>query len=47
MGQRWRPRLSEDGRHNVLLVEASDADTNHFIYIPMGYPRLFADSRIN
>jgi choline dehydrogenase len=40
-------RLSEDSRRSVLLMEAGGADTNPFIHIPMGYPRLFADSRIN
>jgi choline dehydrogenase len=40
-------RLSEAGRHSVLLVEAGGADTSPFIHIPMGYPRLFADTRIN
>jgi choline dehydrogenase len=40
-------RLSEAGHHSVLLMEAGGADTSPFIHIPMGYPRLFADARIN
>ena len=30
-------RLSEDGRHSVLLLEAGPPDTNPWIHIPIGY----------
>jgi choline dehydrogenase len=40
-------RLSESGRYKVLLLEAGPADGNPWIHLPMGYSRLFADSRYN
>ena len=30
-------RLSEDGRHTVLLLEAGPADRNPWIHVPIGY----------
>jgi choline dehydrogenase len=36
-------RLSEDGRHRVLLVEAGPADRNPFIHVPAGFLRLIDD----
>lgn len=30
-------RLSADGRHRVLLLEAGPKDTNPWIHIPVGY----------
>ncbi|MDQ0474594.1 GMC family oxidoreductase [Labrys wisconsinensis] len=40
-------RLSEDGRHRVLLLEAGPADRSPWIHLPMGYSRLFSDRRYN
>lgn len=40
-------RLSENGRYNVLLLEAGPTDRNPWIHLPMGYSRLFTDSRYN
>src|SRR5580658_356612 len=40
-------RLSESGRHRVLLLEAGGKDRNRWIHIPMGFTRLFADPSVN
>jgi choline dehydrogenase len=40
-------RLSESGRHRVLLLEAGPPDRNPWIHIPMGFSRLFADRSVN
>jgi choline dehydrogenase len=40
-------RLSESGRHRVLLLEAGDSDRKFWVHVPMGYARLFADPRVN
>jgi choline dehydrogenase len=40
-------RLTANGRYNVLLLEAGPRDTNPWIHIPLGYGRLFADTRVN
>jgi choline dehydrogenase len=40
-------RLSESGRYSVLLLEAGPEDTAFWIKVPMGYPMLFSDARIN
>jgi len=40
-------RLSESGRHRVLLLEAGGKDTNPWIHIPMGFTYLYADPRTN
>lgn len=40
-------RLSESGRHRVLLLEAGGADTNIWIHIPLGYGKLFVDPKVN
>jgi choline dehydrogenase len=40
-------RLSEDGRHRVLLLEAGTRDTNPWIHIPLGYTRTYTDPRVN
>jgi choline dehydrogenase len=40
-------RLSESGRHRVLLLEAGGTDRNPWIHIPMGFSRLFADPSVN
>jgi choline dehydrogenase len=40
-------RLSESGRHRVLLLEAGGRDSNPWIHIPIGYTRSFANPRVN
>src|SRR5215813_2423076 len=40
-------RLSESGRHRVLLLEAGIRDRNPWIHIPIGYTKAFANPRIN
>ena len=40
-------RLSEDGRHRVLLLEAGTKDTNPWIHIPLGYTKTYTDPRVN
>lgn len=40
-------RLTANGRHRVLLLEAGGADTNIWIHIPLGYGKLFVDPSVN
>jgi choline dehydrogenase len=40
-------RLSADGRHKVLLLEAGPRDANPWIHIPLGYGKLFATPSVN
>ncbi|MFI4886054.1 MAG: GMC family oxidoreductase [Steroidobacterales bacterium] len=40
-------RLSADGRHRVLLLEAGGSDFSPWIRVPVGYARTFADPRYN
>jgi choline dehydrogenase len=40
-------RLSESGRHRVLLLEAGGKDRNPWIHIPMGFSRVYADPHVN
>ncbi len=40
-------RLSEGGRHRVLLLEAGPSDRNFWIRVPIGYGRTFYDPRVN
>ena len=40
-------RLSQSGRHSVLLLEAGPVDRSPWIHIPMGYPKLFSDPAVN
>ena len=40
-------RLSESGRHSVLLLEAGPPDRNPWIHIPLGYAKIFTDEKIN
>jgi len=40
-------RLSENGRHSVLLLEAGPPDRNPWIHIPLGYPKTFVDPKVN
>ncbi|MBK3661001.1 GMC family oxidoreductase N-terminal domain-containing protein [Bradyrhizobium diazoefficiens] len=40
-------RLSESGKHSVLLVEAGGKDNSPWIHIPVGYAKTFTDPRVN
>jgi choline dehydrogenase len=40
-------RLSADGRHSVLLLEAGPKDTNLWIHVPLGYGKLFKEKTVN
>jgi choline dehydrogenase len=40
-------RLSETGRHQVLLLEAGGRDSSPWIHIPVGYYRLFTHETYN
>ncbi len=40
-------RLSEEGRREVLLLEAGPRDTDRWIHVPLGYGRLFARTDVN
>ena len=40
-------RLSENGRHRVLLLEAGGPDRNPWIHIPLGYAKLFTNPAVN
>ncbi len=40
-------RLSESGRHRVLLLEAGPDDRRFWIQVPIGYGRTFYDARVN
>ncbi|MGE0742488.1 MAG: GMC family oxidoreductase [Hyphomonadaceae bacterium] len=40
-------RLSESGRHKVLLLEAGGPDLNPWIHVPLGYGKLFRDKSVN
>src|SRR3954465_5783880 len=40
-------RLTENGRHTVLLLEAGPRDTDPWIHIPLGYGKLFTKPRTN
>lgn len=40
-------RLTASGRHKVLLLEAGGRDDSVWIHIPIGYAKLFADTRYN
>jgi choline dehydrogenase len=40
-------RLSADGKHSVLLLEAGPKDRNIWIHIPLGYGKLFKAKKVN
>ncbi len=40
-------RLTANGRHSVLLLEAGPRDTNPWIHVPLGYGKLFATPSVN
>ena len=40
-------RLTESGKHRVLLLEAGGSDRKFWVRTPIGYGRTFYDSRVN
>jgi choline dehydrogenase len=40
-------RLSANGQHSVLLLEAGPKDTNIWIHVPIGYGKLFKEKSVN
>lgn len=40
-------RLTADGKHSVLLLEAGPRDRNMWIHIPIGYAKLFKNPKVN
>jgi choline dehydrogenase len=40
-------RLSADGKHSVLLLEAGPKDSNLWIHVPIGYAKLFKEKTVN
>jgi choline dehydrogenase len=40
-------RLTESGRHSVLLIEAGGSDSRFWVKVPLGYGKLFADPSVN
>lgn len=40
-------RLSANGKHSVLLLEAGPRDSNIWIHVPLGYGKLFKDKSVN
>ena len=40
-------RLSESGRHRVLLLEAGGSDKRFWLQVPIGYGKSFYDRRVN
>lgn len=40
-------RLSESGKHRVLLLEAGPSDNSPWIHLPLGYAKLFSNARYN
>lgn len=40
-------RLSESGRHSVLLLEAGGSDMRFYVQMPLGYGKTFYDKSVN
>lgn len=40
-------RLSQSGKYRVLLLEAGGEDTGFWVDVPLGYPMLFANPKVN
>src|SRR5579864_3865368 len=40
-------RLSESGKHNVLLLEAGPEDKGFWVGVPLGYPKMVANPEMN
>ena len=46
-GSALAARLSEDGKHTVLLLEAGGSDRTFWIQMPIGYGKVFYDAAVN
>lgn len=46
-GSALAARLSENGRHTVLVLEAGGSDRSLWIQMPIGYGKVFYDARVN
>lgn len=46
-GSALADRLSADGRHKVLMLEAGGSDRRFFIAMPLGYGKTFFDPAVN
>ncbi|MGB3280473.1 MAG: GMC family oxidoreductase N-terminal domain-containing protein, partial [Pseudorhodobacter sp.] len=40
-------RLSESGKHKVMVLEAGGSDRRFFVHMPLGYGKLFYDKAVN
>ncbi len=40
-------RLSENGKHRVVLLEAGGSDRRFYVHLPLGYGKLFYDPSVN
>jgi choline dehydrogenase len=40
-------KLSESGKHSVLLLEAGGSDRRFFVQMPLGYGKTFMDPKVN
>ena len=40
-------RLTANGKHNVLLLEAGGSDRRFYIHMPLGYGKTFYDPKVN
>jgi len=40
-------RLTENGRHSVLLLEAGPSDRRFYVQVPLGYGKVYYDKNIN
>jgi len=40
-------RLSENGKHKVLLLEAGPPDTNPWIHVPLGFAKTYVNPKVN
>ncbi|MEF3048637.1 GMC family oxidoreductase [Pseudotabrizicola sp. L79] len=40
-------RLSESGKHKVVLLEAGGSDRRFYVHLPLGYGKLFFDPSLN
>ncbi|WP_435256485.1 GMC family oxidoreductase [Thioclava sp. FR2] len=40
-------RLSESGKHRVVLLEAGGSDRRFYVHLPLGYGKLFYDPSLN
>ena len=40
-------RLSESGRHSILVLEAGGSDLTPYVQVPLGYGKVYYDERVN